>query len=400
MGPLEDDDDGAARTAERKRHLDPDDEALLGRKLGDYRVDEVLGEGGMGIVFKGMQPLLKKVVAIKVLKRSLASQPTFVSRLLEEAQAVNAVAHPAIIDAFGFGEAPDGRPYIVMEFLAGEPLDARLATQGRLSAVETLKLVSSLLAPLEAAHAAGIVHRDLKPSNVFLQRLPDGTDFPKLLDFGLARHVDATGRGSGIVGTPSYMAPEQAKEGDITPAADLYALGCIAYEALAGRPPFEGPTAWSVIEKHLSTTPQPLSALVLEVDDEVAEFVDELLAKKPTERPTATAARREVARLLRQREEASTVNDVKTPNRSEARTVLGIEGVDVPLPPPKKSIPPQRGPVPKTVPQDARKTEVGVPVDEAADEPLVLPARPAYVVPLVGTVALVLLILFAWLVFK
>ncbi|MBM4779854.1 MAG: serine/threonine protein kinase [Archangiaceae bacterium] len=355
---LNDEDDGTARTALRKSAFDPDDLALLGKKLGEYRVDSILGAGGMGVVFKGEQPLIKKTVAIKVLKRALASEPAFVSRLLDEARATNVIAHPGIVDTIGFGQAPDGRPYIVMEYLEGEPLDARLLAKGKLPVLEALRLANDILAPLEAAHSAGVIHRDLKPGNVFLQRLPDGKDFPRVLDFGLARYVDSTGRGSGIVGTPSYMAPEQAKDGDQTPAIDLYALGCMLYELLSGRLPFEAGSAWGVIELHLSKTPRRLDELVLDLDDEVADLVHELLEKEPSKRPTATRARREIARLLRAREEAATIGEQRRrpPSKStakavekkpevekkkvdprEAATVIGLEGVDVPLPAPKSA---------------------------------------------------------------
>ena len=245
-----------------------------------------------------------------------------------------------------------------------------------------------------------MIHRDLKPSNVFLQRLPDGTDFPKLLDFGLAKYVDSQGRGSGIVGTPAYMSPEQAKEGDITTAADVYAIGCIAYELLAGRPPFEAGSLWALIEKHLTATPTPLSSVVLEIDDEIAGFVAELMSKDPAKRPSATQARREVARLLRAREEASTVTEARAvtlpkpessrsgkekalpmKNSQEAKTVLGIEGVDVQLPSPKP-----------------RRSKPAVPVEPNPEKPtqdfeeFVAPAgltsRPAWFWPLMAVVVL------------
>ncbi|MBL8923967.1 MAG: serine/threonine protein kinase [Myxococcaceae bacterium] len=351
-GLLDDDDvDGLAKTAPRGAVLDPDDAALIGRKLGDYRVDSVLGVGGMGIVFKGQQPLIKKAVAIKVLKRQLASEQSWASRLLDEARAANAIHHPGVVTTIAFGQAPDGRPYLVMDYLEGESLQTRLASRGKLPAVEALRLLADLLAPLEAAHAAGVIHRDLKPGNVFLQRLPDGKDFPRVLDFGLARHIDSTGRGSGIVGTPTYMAPEQARDGDQTPAIDLYALGCITYELLSGRPPFEAPSAWGLIELHLSRAPQPLATRVLDVDDEVAALVHELLDKDPARRPTAKQARREVARLLRAREEAATGrNEPVKVDRQDAATVVGVEGIDLPLPAPKR----ERA----TQPDAARPTDV------------------------------------------
>jgi serine/threonine-protein kinase len=411
MEPL-DDDDGRAPTSLKQRVMDPDDEALLGKKLGEYRVDSVLGEGGMGIVFKGEQLLIKKTVAIKVLKRALAAESSFASRLLDEARAVNAIHHPAIIDAFGFGQTPDGRPYIVMEFVQGEPLDARLAAKGTQSVEETLKLLLAVLAPLEAAHSARVIHRDLKPSNVFLQRLPDGTDFPKLLDFGLARYVDAKGRGTGIVGTPAYMAPEQAKDGDITPAVDLYALGCLAYELLSGRPPFEGATLWAILEQHLTATPRPLTSLLMNVDDEVSDFVAELLSKAPEQRPTATQARREVARMLRAREQAATQSEERprkldgpTPrgatrvehtephlpvDTQEAQTVLGLGGVDAPLPAPRGPRPGKRSP-------EARKTTVNEPAIE--DELPAIRGRPVWFWPVLGLVVLGVVVAIALAIF-
>lgn len=379
---VDDDSDGNAKTALRRSAFDPDDLALLGKRLGEYRVDDIVGVGGMGIVFKGEQPLIKKKVAIKVLKGGLASEAKGgSSRLLEEARVANAVHHPGIVDVIGFGQAPDGRAYLVMEFLDGEPLDARLASKGRLDVLETLRVLNDVLEPLEAAHAAGVIHRDLKPGNVFLQRLAENRVFPKLLDFGLARFADATGRGSGIVGTPSYMAPEQAKEGELTPAVDLYALGCMAYELLSGRPPFEGTSAWGVIEQQLTKAPRPITQVVLDLDDEVAALVHELLDKDPAKRPTAKQARREVARLLRAREEAATVGDPKArpatretlkveppKDAREAATVLGLEGVDVPIPPKSTRARARSGVMAKTqldapvtvdekTPMDARSSE-------------------------------------------
>lgn len=386
-GLLDDDAEGLAKTAPRSAVLDPDDAALIGKKLGDYRVDSVLGVGGMGIVFKGQQPLIKKAVAIKVLKRQLASDQSWASRLLDEARAANAIHHPGIVTTIAFGQAPDGRPYLVMDYLDGEPLQARLAARGRLPVVEALRLLADVLAALEAAHAAGVIHRDLKPGNVFLQRLPDGKDFPRVLDFGLARHIDSTGRGSGIVGTPTYMAPEQAKDGDQTPAIDLYALGCIAYELLSGRPPFEAPTAWGLIELHLSSAPQPLTKRVLDVDDEVAALVHELLDKDPTKRPTAKQARREVARLLRAREEAATGrNEPVKLDRPEAATVIGLEGVDLPLPSPKRARATQPAAAQPTDLHDVVAAEVPSAIEET------LPDRAEALRPAPGRALLLLLL--------
>jgi serine/threonine-protein kinase len=401
LGLNDDDDDGSAPTSQKKRLLDPDDEKLIGRMLGEYRVDSVIGEGGMGIVFKGEQLLIKKTVAIKVLRRSLASDASFASRLLDEARVVNAIHHPQIINAFGFGQTDDGRPYIVMDFVQGEPLDERLTAKGRQSVLETLTMLNAILAPLEAAHASGVVHRDLKPSNVFVQKLPDGTDFPRLLDFGLAKHVDSQGA-AGIAGTPAYMAPEHTRDGAVTPAIDLYAVGCLAYEMLAGRPPFEGPTVEAVLLQHLNANPKPLSGVRLDLGDEISDFVDELLAKDPAKRPSAGQARRNVARMMRAHAEATTVGEKRAPaptaaSAPELRTTpftpLGVTPGD-----------PQDAPTVMEVdhsrPRRPRKAKAA-PVDPPTKPELtVVQPRRSWILPVVIATTLIVLAVMLGLILK
>ncbi|MGZ3461241.1 MAG: serine/threonine-protein kinase, partial [Archangium sp.] len=167
---------------------------LVGLKIGEYELRQRIGVGGMGLVYDGIQPLIGKRVAVKVLRPELAAAEEQVARLLAEARAVNAIRHRGIVDIFGFGQVPDGRQYIIMEYLEGVALDAYLAEKGRLPVPEALDILDEVLGALGAAHGAGVVHRDLKPSNIFLVKQPDGSRYVKLLDFGLAKMGLPTGR--------------------------------------------------------------------------------------------------------------------------------------------------------------------------------------------------------------
>ncbi len=278
---------------------------LIGARLGEYEVLEAVGEGGMGVVYRGIQPLIKKRVAIKVLKPGAGGDRAMVKALLAEAEAVNAVGHRNIIDIFSFGQLPDGRPYVVMEFLEGMPLDAYLAVVPRPDLDEALSILADVASPLAAAHRAGVVHRDLKPSNVFLCSQGDGTRFVKLLDFGLAHRV-VRGEGSAeetqrafVSGTPDYMAPEQARNEAITPSTDLYALGCMAFEMVTGRRPFTGVTPMDVMMAQTSAPVPRAASLVPELPPELDALLARMMAKAPAQRPRSADEVREV--LLRVR---------------------------------------------------------------------------------------------------
>ena len=161
--------------------------SLVGLKLGEYDVISQLGAGGMGIVYRGVQPQIGKTVAIKVLKPEIAAGTDSVQALLAEARAVNSIRHPGIVDIFSFGTTPDGRPYVVMELLEGESLDAVMGGMGKFQALEAIELLEQILSALDAAHSAGVIHRDLKPANLHLTQLKDGLWRVKILDFGLAK---------------------------------------------------------------------------------------------------------------------------------------------------------------------------------------------------------------------
>ncbi len=292
---INDDDDNEGTDPTKPR--DP----VIGSEVSGYRVTNRLGVGGMGIVYEGEQPMIGKRVAIKVLRHEVADNPEVVQRLVSEARAVNKVGHRGIIDVFGFGSLPDGRQCIVMEYLDGEPLEAVMATYRKQKSVlpitDSLVILEEVLSALGAAHAAGVIHRDLKPSNIFLCRQRDGTQYVKLLDFGIAKlgvlgHTPAT-RASIMVGTPSYMAPEQASGGIVGPAMDLYAIGVLAFELLTGQQPFSADSVMEMLMKHQEATPPRVASLNMGVPDELDALVAKLLSKKPAERPESA----EVVRL-------------------------------------------------------------------------------------------------------
>ena len=279
---------------------------LIGTTVSGYVVKGKIGSGGMGIVYEGEQPVIGKRVAIKVLRPEIAENPEQVKRLVEEARAVNTVGHRGIIDVFGFGEVSDGRQCIVMEFLDGEALMDLLARNQKehraMPISEVMVILEEMLSALAAAHGAGVIHRDLKPSNIFLCRQRDGTRYVKILDFGIAKlGVHGTTpqtQASMLVGTPSYMAPEQARGGMISPALDLYAVGVIAFEMITGQLPFLGNSVVEVLMKHAEEPPVKPSSLLMSIPDDVDELILKLLAKKPADRyATAEAVRIDVVRI-------------------------------------------------------------------------------------------------------
>lgn len=291
-GPAEDPDEGTDRT--------------IGSLIGEYRVKGLIGEGGMGQVYEGLQPVIGKRVAIKLLRRELATDKDEAQRLLAEARAVNAIGHRGIIDIFSFGALPDGRQYFVMEYLSGCSLSAHLKQHGALPIEDVLRILDEILAALGAAHAAGVIHRDLKPSNIFLVRQPDGSTFVKVLDFGLAKQAPvARGetpqtRVSRVMGTPEFMAPEQARGQAVGPRTDLYAVGVIAFELLTGERLFHAETPYEVVNMHLNKAPSPPSSRLPGVPPELDDLVLRLLEKAPRDRPaSAEAVREELKRLKR-----------------------------------------------------------------------------------------------------
>lgn len=273
-----------------------------GRLLGGrYEVREVIGRGGMADVYLGVDARLGRQVAIKILKSTLSSDPTFRNRFRLEAMSASKMSHPSIVRVFDagdeengpLGETPPGSttPYIVMEHVEGHLL-SNLMRQGKLEERHVLKVADGVLTALEVSHKAGIVHRDIKPANIMISE--DGT--VKVMDFGIARAVsDATGnleQTTSILGTALYISPEQAKGEEPDTRTDLYSLGVVMYELLAGAPPFSSESPVSIAYKHISEEPVPLRAVNPGVSTEVALIVDAAMRKELQERfPTAQAFR-------------------------------------------------------------------------------------------------------------
>lgn len=262
-----------------------------GDLIGDYRIERMLGEGGMGAVYAAVHDVIDKRVALKVLRRELCRAPEFVQRFVKEARAVNRIGHPNIVDVFGFGRTSDGRAFLAMELLEGETLTTRLAA-GPLETPEACNIGIEIAHALEAAHQAGVIHRDLKPDNVFLARL-HGRSVVKLLDFGIAKlSGDTSGTQMGaMLGTPMYIAPEQARGIQLDGRADIYALGVMLFEMLTGQPPFDSDNAIELAALHI-TEPPPVASSIRHVPRIADVMIGRMLAKDPAERPTLADVRR------------------------------------------------------------------------------------------------------------
>jgi eukaryotic-like serine/threonine-protein kinase len=268
----------------------PDTQLKTGMTLGDYRVERLIGQGGMGVVYAAVHPLIGKRAAVKILKKELCTDAGTLERFIDEARVVNEIGHPNIVDVFAFGEMPDGRSFFVMELLSGETLRTRLA-RAPLTLPEIIDIVRPLARALTAAHGKGVVHRDLKPDNIFLVASGEERPTVKLLDFGVAKlarsdhRLEKTATGA-MVGTPQYIAPEQAKGYSIDHRADIYSLGGILFEMITRRPPFVADNAMEVVAKHLMEPPVRPSTLVADVPEPLDTIVVRMLAKDPAARPT------------------------------------------------------------------------------------------------------------------
>lgn len=263
---------------------------------GKYRISRFLAAGGMGSVYEAQHTLVKRRFAVKFLHQELARKRDLLTRFQREAEAAGALESENVAAAIDLGVAPDGSPYIVMEYLVGESLERLLEREGTLPAERATELVQQACRGVQAAHAHGIVHRDLKPHNLFVCRREDGTDLVKVLDFGVAKlevleQNSAATRTGTVLGTPSYMSPEQARgEKSVGHAADVYALGAILYELLSGKKPHPGESHNAILH-HIST--QPALALATVTDGlapELIAVVMQALAPRAEDRPESAEA--------------------------------------------------------------------------------------------------------------
>ena len=265
---------------------------------GRYRLTDRIAAGGMGEVWRGQDDLLNRAVAIKLLPTGRAGDEAFLARFRAEARYAASLSHPGIARVYDYGESSEfGGAYLVMELVNGDPLSAILARAGRLSPDATLDIISQAARALDAAHQAGIVHRDIKPGNLLVAA--GGTT--KITDFGIATavaaaqasHLTETGM---VMGTAMYVSPEQATGAQVTDASDIYSLGVVAYECLAGHPPFTAsePLAIAFAHKH-----EPVPALPPDVPQPVSDLVYHMLAKTPEERPASVRVVADRADVLR-----------------------------------------------------------------------------------------------------
>ncbi len=274
--------------------------------IGQYKILRTLGAGGMGTVYLGEHLLLGRRAAIKTLLPTLSSQREIVDRFFNEARAISAISDPGVVQIFDFGYHVDGTAYIVMEFLEGESLSARLDRLGKLPLVDALRITRQIANSLAAAHACSIVHRDLKPGNVFMIRDSEaqGGERTKILDFGICKLGDnsdgRTTQTGVMLGTPVYMSPEQCRgAGSVDHRSDIYSVGCALFHMLTGRPPFDCESVGEFIAAHLKEDPPAPSSLEPTIPPAVDALVMRCLAKNPEDRfQSITEMQKAVERVL------------------------------------------------------------------------------------------------------
>ncbi len=280
----------------------PSEEIAHGTMVGEYAIDGVLGEGGMGKVYAATHPIIAKRAAVKVLHPALSLDREAVERFVQEARSVNQIGHPNIVDIFAFGTLPDGRCYFVMEYLRGKSLRDQLRI-APIPLADALALLDTVAQALEAAHETGIVHRDLKPDNIFLVELKGAVPQVKLLDFGIAKLLGSEGmltertRTGNMLGTPAYMSPEQARGYAVDHRTDIYAFGCVAFELVSGRLPYPSDNSADMIAQHLYGEVPSARKLRADLAPELDVLLEGLMAKDAAARPSLAVARATLRRV-------------------------------------------------------------------------------------------------------
>jgi serine/threonine protein kinase len=277
--------------ADNRKLVAPGERNLVGEEIDErYRIRRILGKGGMGIVYVAEQIMIGREVALKVLRREMVQDESSVKRFLTEAKAIASLKNPHTITLYDFGVTDDGLLYYTMEMLEGRPLSTLLTSRGPMHHDEAAEIILQTLESLKEAHDRDILHRDLKPDNVFISEV-GGRRHATVLDFGIAKLVgdqsmETITKTGMICGTPQYLAPEQVLGNTATPASDLYSLGIMLYEMLAGLPPFQETTPMKILLKHLNEKPVPVRVRNpdVEVPAAVDDFLQKTLEKEPTKR--------------------------------------------------------------------------------------------------------------------
>jgi len=288
-----------ARTTEQDEGSAAEHDAgsLVGTRIGNFKVERLIGEGAMGSVYLGVHETIDRRVAIKVLRPQLAEREVPIARFIDEARSLSRLGHPGLVPVFDFGTTDDGHRYFLMEYVEGRTLE-ELLRGGPLDPMRVVDIAAQIAAALSVAHQAGVIHRDLKPANLILVPVEDELEVVKVLDFGIAKLVAEELEGSSprtldgnLVGTPQYMAPEQARgRATIDGRADVYSLGALMYEALAGKPPFQSKSVLDLLVAHASKPAPPLDKIARGVPPALAALVMRCLEKDPARRPASMDA--------------------------------------------------------------------------------------------------------------
>ncbi len=261
---------------------------MIPNSIGRYEIEGLLAEGGMGEVFLARDPLVKRRVAVKLLKRVLCDDPTIRDRFAREAEAIAALEHPAIVPIYDFGEHGD-QLFYVMRYVAGGTLKDKLTATSSMPLRDVARVVDRVAEALTAAHAAGLVHRDIKPANILF----DERGVAYLSDFGIVKAqkaIDETDTGNMLMGTPQYLSPEQALSTPVDARSDVYSLGVVAYHAITGDPPFLGKTPMAVTMAHVMEPPPPIRGRMPSLPSVTDEVFARVLAKEPDARHPSAAA--------------------------------------------------------------------------------------------------------------
>lgn len=311
------------------RQTDP----FIGREIlnGQFKILQKIGTGGMGSVYRAAQPAMKREVAIKILHPKLIGRKDLVSRFRREARAMSQLSHPNTVRVFMYGELEDGSLYIVMEMLEGRNLNQIVRRGGPLPVERAIPVLVQVCGALQEAHEMGIVHRDLKPENIFLCNQGGLVDYPKVLDFGLAKVTEQQMQPGSVIltqegmvfGTPEFMSPEQAQGRTLDARSDIYSLAVILYEVLTGKLPFDAKTPMEHIQKHVTAPIIPLNERVpgLKFPEELGKVLAKALEKKPEDRYQSAAELAEALRPFATPEANRTSNGTPAPNASGGQVV-------------------------------------------------------------------------------